>query len=472
MEHQSAFLGRLNKKLPVENYRANSYGFVGNIANNMMMRAQPMRKDGYDIDVVLHPQDRYVMSRPGWELSDLVLPEGISDVDELAALGMDLPHVDWAVDETDQINAQKLINAAHATPPYRWRSSHQAASYMRQLDVLLYDAYLNYQPLLDRLQKYDALFASQAPYLAYLSGKPYLAAQTGGDLYFEASRDDMFGRLQRGSYQKAKAILATNPWTFSAARRFGFKHVLYAPLLIDVDVYKPGPRRLREEWIEKTGDGFFVLATARLDLRWKGSDVALEGFKRFASKNPQARLLLVGWGSDVEAVISDLSAAGLSERVIVLPVAGKKRLRDYLRSADCVLDQFKVGYYGGTALEAMACGAPVIMRLLTEQYDALCKTGAPPVLNAGTPDEVAVSLQTLIDSKQTQSMISQAGIKWIEQNHTANVWGDTYGMLLAASAEGVMFDFSGSPLQGTLSDAEKEYHASALASAPTFPNYV
>ena len=59
-----------------------------------------------------------------------------------------------------------------------------------------------------------------------------------------------------------------------------------------------------------------------------------------------------------------------------------------------------IGIFRCSSLEAMACGLPVTMRLEHEQYDALCETGAPPVLEADTAHEVYLRLKELSDGAE------------------------------------------------------------------------
>jgi len=414
------------------------FGFVGNLANNMAMRAGPLRSMGLRIDVHGHPQDEYIMSHPGWLSTELEINGG-----SMSARDVPLPEADWFYQ--DPIDG----------------------------DVLRWGEYVAYLPTLRRLQSYDALFAAQCPYLAYLANKPYLAAQTGGDLWFDASRDDNFGQLQRTSYAKAGAILATNPWAYAHARRFGMPHVVYAPLLIDAEQYSPGQAdELRNQWRESIGGNFYVLMTARSDSMWKGSDIALDGYTNFARRCDSARLLLIGWGDDAGAMREHLERKGLGGRFLFLPIAGKKRLVDYLRAADCVIDQFKIGYYGATALEAMACGKPVVMKVLKHQYDALCPTGAPPVENADKAMQISDCLLRLATDADYYSAKCQKVRRWILDNHSVEVWGNTYSVLLKACAAGLMPDFGDSPLNSPLAQEESEYHRDQLSSAPPFPQYV
>lgn len=452
--------------------RAGRYAFVGNLANNMAMRALPLRQRGYSVDIFLHPQDRSVMSQPGWELSEAMLPNNETNVDLLRANGICLPEVSGVftppIISGDEL--ARLITRAKNTRSLFWRML-ASPRFMRQNDIRTWGSYFAYLHFFEALQSYRCIFAAQAPYLAYFANRPYLAAQTGGDLWLECSRNDAFGILQRKSYRNASAILATNPWAYSNARRFGFRHVIYVPLMVDTEAYAPGPSASREAWKKQVGGEFFALVTARIDRRWKGSHIGIEGFARFALRNPQARLVLVGWGEDSSSDIDALKALGLDGRFIQLPVSGKRKLVEYLRAADCLIDQFVIGYYGATALEAMATGVPVIMRLLAEQYDALCPTGAPPVLNASTPDEVAACLERLAVSHEARQDLALASRRWIELNHSVDKWGEHYGALLNAAATGMRFDFQESPLATPLSRAELAYHAASLAAAPTFPNY-
>src|SRR5262249_19174262 len=178
-----------------------------------------------------------------------------------------------------------------------------------------------------------------------------------------------------------------------------------------------------------------------------------------------------GWGADLAAGRRKLADLGIADRTIMLRAAGKRRLISHLRSADCLLDQFKLGYFGASALEAMACGLPVIMRLERGQYDALCETGAPPVLDAETPDQVCGHLERLISDRAWHAEMCRELRAWFLQNHGSARWTSDYLALLLLTARHHRFRFGRSPLREPLSAEEREYHATELANAPAFPNY-
>jgi glycosyltransferase involved in cell wall biosynthesis len=468
----SAFMTRLIETHGHPPDPGTRFGFVGNLANNMTLRALPLRQQGLPISLYLHPSDRYVMSQPGWEFSDALLASGETNIDRLAAMGFTLPVVEGSVLlPAPEPLPNVVLRQAMETPATAWPPP-EIPAFIRQFDLLTWPNYFGFLPALTALQSCSALFAAaHGVYLAYLSRRPYLAAQTGGDLWLEASRNDALGNLQRRSYGRASAILATNPWAYANARRFGFRHVLYVPLLVDTSAYAPGPSAARAEWQSQVGGDFFVLVTARLDRTWKGSHIGLEGFARFATRHPGARLIVIGWGEHDPDLVAELDRQGLQGRYVRVPTSGKRKLQDYLRGADCVIDQFVVGYYGATALEAMATGTPVVMRLERAQYDAICPTGAPPVLDAATAGETDQQLERLFESADERASRSAASRQWVVQNHSVDAWGAHYRALLNAVAVGAAFDFSGSPLANPLTDEERAYHDAGLRSAAPFPQY-
>jgi glycosyltransferase involved in cell wall biosynthesis len=434
------------------------FGFVGNLANSLYARGVVLRRMGLHVDTILHPHDHYIMSQPGWEEYDGTVPPGVSSMADLAEAGITLPDVPHA--HIHGLRPDWYLGPREALPEF-----------VRNQDLDRLMSFMPYLETLEALQVYDACLTSQAPYLVWMARRPYLVTQNGADIWYECARDDLFGRVQRQAFAEGAAFLVSNPWSFAHARRYGMRHMIYVPVMLDETVYRPGASSLRQEWQRATGGTFFVLSTARVDEFYKGSGIGLRGFAEFSRNHSEARLVFIGWGEDEATQRARLTELGIADRVLVLPISGKRRLVQYLQAADCLLDQFTLGYYGSTALEAMACGLPVIMRIEAEQYEGLCPAGAPPVLQAASPEEVFAHLLAL---GQSVSLRLELGIQcrnWFLASHSGARWAGVYSDLLAATALGKCFDFSASPLGRPLSVEENRYHAAELACAPLFPNY-
>lgn len=433
-------------------------GFCGNMANSLYMRARPLCRVGINSHIFLHPFEEDIMGHPAWEEIDLTLDVEQLSLDELSIRGY---------------SKQSIADIHQFDVVADWKSSYDLCkgNWLRESDTSDYGEYLSYMKTLIALQEMDVTWgASHGVYLSYLANRPYVVSQTGGDIWFEASRNDMLGHLVRKSFASARVFLASNPWSFAHARRYGFRNVVYLPLTLDESLYIDGTGNSRLEW-EARGGSFFVLSSSRLDERNKGSSIGIEGFASFSRNCPGARLVLIGWGREVKQTKALIEKLGISDKVIYLPISSKGRIRDYLRSADVFLDQFVLGYYGSAGLEAMACGLPVIGRIEKEQYDAICETGAPPILNSATSEEVAMNLNFLSVEQTQHQLIRQATRKWFLDNQSSQRWlKETMGILVS-TAGGLATDFTHSPLQDTLSLAEERYLEEGLKVAPTYPNY-
>ena len=436
----------------------NRFAFIGNMANGMYTRAKAVAESCAHVDVFVLATDRSVFADPRWEEYGGALPENASYLEG---------------DNSFLDGVHPAVPFRHLTQTGDWAKMTPAdlPPYVRLPDFQRWREYFCDLPALDEMQLYDCLLAAQRPHVAYLSGRPYAATPTGGDWWLEASRDDAFGRLQRTSYGDAGCLWVGNPWNYSHARRYGFTNLLYLPLALNEYDYSPGQPSERDRWKAKSGGKFFVFSSSRADDYYKGSNVGLRGFAEFSRRHPEARLVFTTWGADFDKTKETISRLGLTDRVLLVPLSGKRKLVEYLRSADCLLDQFKVGYFGATGLEACACGLPVIIRLEEAQYADFCETGAPPFLNAATTTEVANALEMLATNPERRAQIAADHREWFLKNQSGKRWAADYQAVLGALAMGHKFSFEASPLGEELSATERLYHAEQLAAAPAFPAY-
>jgi D-inositol-3-phosphate glycosyltransferase len=134
---------------------------------------------------------------------------------------------------------------------------------------------------------------------------------------------------------------------------------------VDHAFFGPGDRRQARRALGLPGQGPLLLFVGRIQ-PLKGVAVAVRAVAALADDHADARLVVVGGPSgpqgeaEVErtrAIVRDL---GLEERVVFVPPRPHELLSTYYRAADVCLVPSRSESFGLVALEAAACGTPVV----------------------------------------------------------------------------------------------------------------
>jgi D-inositol-3-phosphate glycosyltransferase len=118
---------------------------------------------------------------------------------------------------------------------------------------------------------------------------------------------------------------------------------------IDERAWAPGPETFAQD----------VLFISHLEVR-KGIHVMLDAFERVAPRLPSARLVIAGEGPELEVVRRRIAATPTLERVELLGRLSRDQVMATMRHSDVYCMPSFDEPFGMTALEAMACGKPVV----------------------------------------------------------------------------------------------------------------
>lgn len=459
-----------------------TYGFAVNMAQNMYKWAKLARKYGADATLYLNPQDTSALSRPEWEEFDgefTDIFDGPRLVHEHPGLVPVVPCVEppneggafwngywaasggpWRLWARNTVRRVSPVHALRVFPTPEFRAILQRTPTLRHEALASLTGMYAYVAWAELLARHDVNYIASTPFPAYASGKPYCIFSVGGDMQFDCGRTDDLGRAMRMAFAGARFILASNPHTLGHCRRFGLTNAVYLPYPMDTDTYCPGEGTARTEWAARVGGDVFVLTTARIDSGVKGHTSAMQdALFKVAEERQSVRFVFLGWGADAEAFTARAAERGLGGRVLVLPPVGKKRLLDYYRSCDIVLDQFVYGYLGATALEAASVGKPVVMKLRVGQYAPLYRNDVAPVEEAGTPEEIRAALLPLIDSADRRARRGRELREWLVRNHGEQRTAPLMLALLQfAAGRALLPRHMDNPLTDPLSLDERDYH--------------
>ena len=141
--------------------------------------------------------------------------------------------------------------------------------------------------------------------------------------------------------------------------------VALVPLGVDHAYFGPGDRTQARRALGIDADGPLLLFAGRLQAL-KGADLALATLAELVRRSGDHRLVIVGGPSGPAGIGFEASLraradeAGLRDRVTFVAPRPHELLSTYYRAADACLVPSRAETFGLVALEASACGAPVI----------------------------------------------------------------------------------------------------------------
>lgn len=119
----------------------------------------------------------------------------------------------------------------------------------------------------------------------------------------------------------------------------------------------------------------------------------------------------------IEPTVERLAADGIIDyqRIIKVPAAEMPRRYEH---ADVVLDQFALGIYATTSIEAMAAGRLVVAHLHDQVREHILEvTGLEAPIVAATPDTIGAVLRDVAERPDHYRAIAQRGPEYVDAVH-------------------------------------------------------
>ncbi|MFP1628151.1 glycosyltransferase [Streptomyces sp. 5K101] len=165
-------------------------------------------------------------------------------------------------------------------------------------------------------------------------------------------------RLNRRSAWAYSKIVCTTEWAEREFIRIGAQNVVRAPLGVDLQRCRPGRRStvLRARYAD--GARVLLLLCSRLSVE-KRPGTALGALAELRERGVQAALVVAGDGPLKASLVRRAEAERLPVRFLG-HVADREAVADLQAAADVCLAPGPAETFGLSALEALACGTPVV----------------------------------------------------------------------------------------------------------------
>jgi glycosyltransferase involved in cell wall biosynthesis len=248
---------------------------------------------------------------------------------------------------------------------------------------------------------YHVHYLLQDCYFALKLGKrPIIGHAHGSDLR-EVIKSSRWGRIVRDNLRRCDKILVAQPTILAVARAFN-DSAEYLPIPYDPEIFYPKP-------LQKERDVKHVLLASPHNFEVKGTDKFLQAL---AAVDIPLEVETIGLGKDLKIAIELARKLGVKMKLID-PISHDRMNELYWRS-DLVMCSFGVGQLDTVAIEAMACGRPVVHHILASFYPDSCPLEEFREIRHVTD----VVTQLLNDRERAQRRIREQ-LTYVEKFHSA-----------------------------------------------------
>jgi alpha-1,6-mannosyltransferase len=208
-------------------------------------------------------------------------------------------------------------------------------------------------------------------------------------------RDALADRLNRRTAETFDTIVCTTAFAAAEFRRLGVPNLVELPLGVDLDEFHPRQADPAVRARYARPDELLVVYASRLSAA-KRPELAVDTIAALRNAKVPAVLVLAGDGTRRTA---------LAYRAARLPVrfaghiAGRAAVAALLASADVVVQPGPVETFGLAAVEALACGTPVVVNESSALPEVIGDAG---VAVAGTPEAFADGVRELMERPEPE----------------------------------------------------------------------
>jgi len=160
-------------------------------------------------------------------------------------------------------------------------------------------------------------------------------------------------RLNRLAANNGASLVCTTNYAGQEFDRIGIEYIKI-PLGVDLETFSPG--RANTTWREKFDAEVLVMLCSRLSSE-KQPDFAIDVLESLLKSGVNAHLLVAGTGPLERSIASKLESLPAT---MLGFLDGRELVAEALASSDVVIAPGPIETFGLAALEALACGTPVI----------------------------------------------------------------------------------------------------------------
>ena len=201
-------------------------------------------------------------------------------------------------------------------------------------------------------------------FIAMLSGfRPILTMSWGFDLMDDVHKSKWMERITRYTLRRSTFFTSDANVTRDKAVTYGMNpdRTVVFPWGVDLQHFRPQTTDDEpSSAVHRPSSAFTLFCNRSWESRY-GVDVLAKAFVKVAQQNPNVDLLLIGGGSQGQAIRQILQRGGVLDRVTMPGQITQKELPRFYHMADLYISPSHVDGSSVSLMEALACGLPCLV---------------------------------------------------------------------------------------------------------------
>lgn len=227
----------------------------------------------------------------------------------------------------------------------------------------------------------------------------------------------LMGFLLRRAIRKCDKFFFFQPDQVDLIEKMGIKNAVFVFQIIDTDGYKPKKVKLSDKQLR-------LFYPTRHSWTTKGNDKFFRAFAKFLKHHPNTILISTYWDIHKEKSKALVEELGIEKNVKFIDFLDKEGMKEGFYTSHAIIDEFNIGSFGPTALEAMSCEKPVLRYIdvkLNEKFYG--KNQKPPIVNVRSEEEIFEGLMKITDRKYREKLGKEARKFVVKHHHWKKVTG-------------------------------------------------
>lgn len=256
-----------------------------------------------------------------------------------------------------------------------------------------------------------AHYASSYGFLGASTGvHPYIISLWGSDIYDFPKKNILFKKFLERNLERADIILSTSRVMADEAKKYTDKNIEITPFGVDIDLFKPIDDSKKKE------SDKLIIGTIKAFEKQYGIEDLVKAFGLLSKKYKNIYLELGGSGSQQGELEQLIKSLGIEDRVKFLGFMPQRSVVEALNRFNIAVFPSIFESFGVAAVEAQACGIPVIVSNAEGLKEATCPGRSSIQVEKGNVEQLAEALQELITNEKLRKDMGRFGRIFVEEN--------------------------------------------------------